>query len=114
MGDGIDSSIASLSAILDESLLDASTSEATEVQSHKGTKSTVKTTRKGKTSAAGSLALITPVVTENKSEYDNYNQSLTHDSDEGNGSESELKQTDTLRTPWAKRQRKKQRTNLAC
>ena len=35
----------------------------------------------------GSLALITPVVTEIKSAYDNYN-------DEGNGSESELEQTD--------------------
>ena len=42
----------------------------------------------------GSLALITPVVTEIKSAYDNYNQSLTRDSDEGNGSESELEQTD--------------------
>ena len=42
----------------------------------------------------GSLALITQVVTETKSAYDNYNQSLTHDSDEGNGSESELDQTD--------------------
>ena len=51
MGDDNDSSIASLSAILDESLLDASTSEATGVQSRKGTKSTDKTTRKGKTSA---------------------------------------------------------------
>ena len=49
--DDNDSSIASLSVILDESLLDASTSEATEIQSRKGTKSTVKTTRKGKTSA---------------------------------------------------------------
>ena len=43
---------------------------------------------------SGSLALITPVVTEIKSLYDNYNQSLTQDSDEGNGSESELEQTD--------------------
>ena len=42
----------------------------------------------------GSLALTTPVVTEIKSAYGNYNQSLTHDSDEGNVSESELKQTD--------------------
>ena len=42
----------------------------------------------------GSLALITPVVTEIKSAYDNYNQSLTHNSDEGDGRESELEQTD--------------------
>ena len=42
----------------------------------------------------GSRALITPVVTEIKSAYDNYNQSLTHNSDEGDGSESELEQTD--------------------
>ena len=41
----------SLSAILDESFIDAYTSEATEVQSRKGTKSAVKTTRKGRTSA---------------------------------------------------------------
>ena len=51
MGDDNDSSLASLTAILDESLLDASTSEATEVQSRKGTKSAVKPTRKGRTSA---------------------------------------------------------------
>ena len=46
MGDDNDSSIASLSTMSDESLLDASTSEATEVQSRKSTKSAVKTTRK--------------------------------------------------------------------
>ena len=51
MGDDKDSSLASLTAILDESLPDASTSEATEVQSRKGTKSAVKPTRKGRTSA---------------------------------------------------------------
>ena len=34
----------------------------------------------------GSPALITPVVTEIKSAYDNYHQSLTLNSDEGNGS----------------------------
>ena len=147
MGDDNDSSLASLTAILDESLLDASTSEATEVQSRKGTKCAVKPTRKGRTSAekrtdkqageklsntqsqpkdgeagkvsrrttdshtskvaedmadikqqlkdlTGSPALITPVETEIKSAYDNNNQSLTHDSDEGNASESELEQTD--------------------
>ena len=149
MGDDNDSSLASLTAILDESLLDASTSEASEAQSRKGTKSAVKPTRKGRTSAekrtnkqageklsntqsppkdgeagkvprrttdshtstvaedmadikqqlkelTGSLALTTPVVTEIKSAYDNYNQSLTPDSDEGNGSESELEQTDDV------------------
>ena len=146
MGDDNDSSLA-LTSILDESLLDASTSEATEVQSRKGTKTAVKPTRKGRTPAekrtntqageklsntqsppkdgeagkvprrktdshtskvaedmadikqqlkdlTGSLAFITPVVTEIKSACNNYNQSLTHDSDEGNGSESELEQTD--------------------
>ena len=51
IGDDNDSSLASLTAILDESLLDASRSEATEVQSRKGTKSAVKPTRKGRTSA---------------------------------------------------------------
>ena len=34
------------------------------------------------------------MVTEVKSAYDNYSQSLIHDSDEGSGSESELEQTD--------------------
>ena len=137
MGDDNDSSLASLTAILDESPLDASTSEASEAQSRKCTKSAVKPTRKGRTFAekrtnkqageklsntqsrqkmarrekclddshtstvaedmadikqqlkelTGSLALSTPVVTEIKSAYDNYN-------DEGNGSESELEQTD--------------------
>ena len=51
MGDDNDNSIASLSVIIYESLLDASTSEATEVQSRKSTKSAVKPTRKGRTSA---------------------------------------------------------------
>ena len=135
IGDDNDSSLASLTVILSESLLDASTSEASEAQSRKGTKSAVKPTRKGRTSAekrtnkqageklsdtpsppkdgeagkvprrttdshtstvaedmadikqqlkelTGSLALITPVV--------------TLDSDEGNGSESELVQTDDV------------------
>ena len=51
MGDDNDSSPSSLTAILDESLLDASRSELTEVQYRKGTKSAVKPTRKGRTSA---------------------------------------------------------------
>ena len=167
MGDDNDSSLASLTAILDESLLDASTSEATEVQSRKGTKSAVRPTRKGRTSAekrtdkqageklsntqsppkdgeagkvsrrttdshtskvaedmadikqqlkdlTGSLALITPVVTEIKSAYDNYNQSLTHDSDEGNGSESELEQTDDASDTLGEPPKKKPKRNLAC
>ena len=50
MGDDNDSSLA-LTTILDESLLDASTSEATEVQSRKGTKTAVQPTRKGRTPA---------------------------------------------------------------
>ena len=58
----------------------------------------------------GSLA---PGVTEIKSAYANYNQSLTHDCDEGYGSEFELEQTDdasdTLGEPT-----KKKRGNLAC
>ena len=55
----------------------------------------------------GSLVLITPVVTEIKSAYDNYNQSLTLDSDEGNGSESELEQTDDASDPLGEPPKKK-------
>lgn len=51
MGDNNDCSIASLSVIADESLCDASKSEAAEAKSQKCTKTVVQTTRKGKTPA---------------------------------------------------------------
>ena len=56
MGDDNNSASALSAMILDRSLLDASTSEATEAQSRKGTKSAVKTTQTGNTSAESSIS----------------------------------------------------------